>query len=235
MSCGCGCGNNNCNGGCGCGGGDCGSQGDFCAPPVPIATIVAGPIGATGPVGPTGPAGFGVTGPTGATGTQGQPGPIGSQGVTGATGATGPSGEPTAFFTGVIWDPTNAAGDLPALQGSRVLDFGTVNFSNGTYLFSLKMQIGWNAGAVGPNDLNGQVEFMDGPTVVKTLKWGRSKSEASGYQYGVAESYDFWFLGAVTNGQNLKLICNDQFYLLGAQLVAFPTPANVITSPGFIL
>ena len=231
----CGCGNNNCNGGCGCGCNDCNQPGDLCSPPVPVVTIVGGPVGPTGATGPQGPAGFGVTGPTGPSGAQGIPGPIGANGIAGATGATGPSGEPTGFFTGVIWDPADASADLEALQGSRVLDFGTVSFSGGTYLFSLKMQIGWNAGSVGPNNLNGSVDFMDGPTLVKTLKWGRSKTEATGYQYGVAESYDFWFLGTVTNGQNAKLICSDQFYLLGAQLVAFPAPANIITSPGFIL
>lgn len=227
MSCGCGCGNNNCN--------ECNQPGDLCAPPVPVVTIVAGPVGPTGATGPSGPAGFGVTGPTGPTGAQGIPGPIGANGTTGATGATGPSGAPVAFFTGVTWDPASATTDLANLQGGRVLDFGAVNFTGGSYLFSLKMQIGWNAGAVGPNDLNGSVDFQDGTTVVKTIKWGRSKSEASGYQYGVAESYDFWFIATVTNGQNLRLSCSPQFYLLGAQLTAFPVPTNVITSPGFIL
>lgn len=231
----CGCGNNNCNGNCGCGGSDCGSQGDFCTPPVPIATIVAGPIGPTGPQGPTGPAGFGVTGPTGATGIQGQPGPIGANGPGGATGATGVSGAPVALFTGAFWEPSNASAQIPYLQGSRVLDFGEVTFAGGNYLFSLKMQIGWNAGAVGPNNLNGSVDVMDGPTNIKTLKWGLSKTGDSGYQYGVAESFDFWFIGNITNGQNLKLICNNQFYLVGAQLVAFTLPTNIITSPGFIL
>lgn len=236
MSCGNNC-NGGCGGGCGCGNGNCGygPNGDMCAPPVPIATIVAGPVGATGPVGPTGPSGFGVTGPTGPTGAQGQPGPIGSNGATGATGPSGASGAPIAFFTGVVWDPTVATDDLAALSGSRVMDLGEVNFDSGTYLFSLKMQIGWNGGAVGPNDLNGHVDFQDGVNVRQTFKWGRSKSEAAGYQYGVAESYDFWFMALVTNGQSLRLTCSDQFYLLGAQLTAFPLPTNIITSPGFIL
>lgn len=232
MSCGCG---NNCNGNCGCGCDNCNQPGNLCSPPVPVVTIVGGPVGPTGATGPSGPAGFGVTGPTGATGAQGIPGPIGANGQTGATGATGASGAPTAFFTGVLWNPTTPTTDIQNLQGSRVLDFGTVNFPSGNYLFSLKMQIGWNAGAVGPNDLNGSVDFSDGTTVRKTFKWGRSKSEATGYQYGVAESYDFWFITTVTNGQSLRLTCTDQFYLVGAQLAAFPVPANIITSPGFIL
>lgn len=207
----------------------------MCAPPVPVTAIVAGPVGPTGATGPQGVAGYGVTGATGPSGLTGQPGPIGTNGQTGATGATGPSGQPVALFTGAFWDPANAAADLAALSGSRVIDFGTVTFSSGTYLFSLKMQIGWNGGAVGPNDLNGSVEFMDGATSRKTLKWGRSKTGESGYQYGVAEGYDFWFLADVTNGQNLKLIASDQFYLLGAQLVTLPNPLSIITSPGFIL
>lgn len=225
----CGCGNGNCNGN------NCGSHEDMCAPPVPFAAIVAGPVGPTGATGPQGPAGFGVSGPTGPSGAMGQPGPIGSNGATGATGATGPSGQPVALFTGVIWDPATPTDDLATLAGSRVLDFGTVTFDSGSYLFGLKMQIGWNAGAVGPNNLNGFVNLLSADTVIKTLKWGRSKSEETGYQYGVAESYDFWFLADATNGQALKLVASDQFYLLGAQLVLLPAPINVITSPGFIL
>lgn len=222
-----------CNNGCS---NECGPTPDFCAPPIPITTIVAGPVGPSGATGPTGPAGYGVTGPSGATGPQGVPGPIGANGQTGATGPAGSSGAPIGFFTGAFWEPsTTAVADLMSLAGGRVLDFGTVNFDTGTYLFSLKMQIGWNAGAVGPNDLNGSVAFSDGETVRNTFQWGRSKSEASGYQYGVAESYDFWFIADITNGNNLKLTASDQFYLLGGQLAAFPMATNVITSPGFIL
>lgn len=226
----CGCGNNNCNGGCN----DCNQPGNLCSPPVPIVTIVGGPVGPSGATGPSGPAGFGLTGPTGPSGAQGIPGPIGANGATGVTGPAGASGSPTALFTGVIWNPDIPTDGIDALQGSRVLDFGTVNFTSGDYLFSLKMQIGWNAGAVGPNTLNGSVDFIDGTVTRNTFKWGRSKSEAAGYQYGVAEAYDFWFIATVTNGQSLRLVASDQFYLLGAQLVAFPLPLNTITSPGFI-
>ena len=199
---------------------DCNNREDFCAPPVLISQIVAGPVGPSGPMGPTGPAGYGVTGPAGETGPQGQPGPIGANGQTGATGATGPSGAPVAIYSGVVWNPAVPTSDLSNLSGSRVLDFGTTNFASGNYLFSLKMQIGWNGGAVGPNNLNGTVKFMDGTTVRN--------------QYGVAESYDFWFMATVTNGQNVTITASDQFYLLGAQLVAFVQPTNIITSPGFI-
>ena len=220
---------------CGCNtNDDCNNREPFCAPPVLISQIVAGPVGPSGPMGPTGPAGYGVTGPAGETGPQGQPGPIGANGAQGATGATGPSGAPVAIYSGVVWNPSVPTDDLAALAGSRVLDFGTTNFASGNYLFSLKMQIGWNAGAVGPNNLNGTVLFMDGTTVRNTFSWGRLKTEAAGYQYGVAESYDFWFMATVTNGQNVTITASDQFYLLGAQLVAFVQPTNIITSPGFI-
>jgi hypothetical protein len=185
-------------------------------------------------MGPTGPAGYGVTGPAGETGPQGQPGPIGANGQTGATGPTGPSGAPVAIYSGVVWNPAVPTDDLATLAGSRVIDFGTTNFASGNYLFSLKMQIGWNAGAVGPNNLNGTVQFMDGTTVRNTFSWGRLKTQDAGYQYGVAESYDFWFMATVTNGQNVTITASDQFYLLGAQLVAFVQPTNIITSPGFI-
>ena len=220
----CGCNTNN----------DCNNSETFCAPPVLISQIVAGPVGPSGPMGPTGPAGYGVTGPAGETGPQGQPGPIGANGQTGVTGATGPSGAPVAIYSGVVWNPAVPTNDLAALAGSRVLDFGTTNYSSGNYLFSLKMQIGWNAGAVGPNNLNGTVLFMDGTTVRNTFSWGRLKTQDAGYQYGVAESYDFWFMATVTNGQNATITASDQFYLLGAQLVAFVQPTNIITSPGFI-
>lgn len=220
---------------CGCNtNDDCNNREDFCAPPVLISQIVAGPVGPSGPMGATGPAGYGVTGPAGVTGPQGQPGPIGANGQTGATGPTGPSGAPVAIYSGVVWNPAVPTSDLSNLSGSRVLDFGTTNFSSGNYLFSLKMQIGWNGGAVGPNNLNGTVKFMDGTTVRNTFSWGRLKTEAAGYQYGVAEGYDFWFMATVTNGQNVTITASDQFYLLGAQLVAFVQPTNIITSPGFI-
>ena len=214
----------------------CGPTGpsNFCGPPQVVAAIVAGPMGPTGPTGPEGPSGFGVTGPTGPTGPQGDPGPIGLIGASGPTGPAGTNGAPIGFFTGVIWNPTTPTDDLVALVGSRTLDFGAVPFASGSYLFSLKMQIGWNAGAVGPNNLNGTVQLFDNTTSLQTLSWGRAKSEASGYQYADAQSLDFWFLGTITNGNNLYLKASSQFYLLGAQLTAFQLPTNIITSPGFI-
>lgn len=214
----------------------CGPTGPsaFCTPPTPVATIVAGPVGPTGATGPSGPAGFGVTGPTGATGSTGQPGAIGLNGATGATGAAGSNGTPTALFTGAFWSPSVATDDLVALVGGRTLDFGTVPFSSGAYLAVLTAQIGWNAGVAGPNNLNGQLDFMDGTIVRNTFKWGRAKSEAAGYQYAESESLDFQFLVTVTAGNHLYLKASAQMYLLGGQLTLYPVPTNVITSPGFI-
>jgi len=214
------------------------ATGPMCGPPQPVATIVAGPPGATGPSGPTGPAGFGVTGPTGATGSVGQPGPIGQNGALGATGATGASGAPIAFFTGEIWAPSLPTDDLENLQGSRVLDFGAVNFNSGAYLFMLAMQIGWNGGEVGANELNGSAVFLDGIIPRQTIAWGRSKKDPAGqslgYAYAEAQGYAHIFQATITSGNHLYLTCSDQFYILGAQLTVFALPANVINSPGFI-
>ncbi len=214
----------------------CGPTGpaNFCGPPQVVAAIVAGPVGPTGPTGPEGPSGFGVTGPEGPTGPQGVPGAIGLIGASGPTGPAGTNGAPIGFFTGVIWNPAVPTTELAALVGARTLDFGAVPFASGSYLFSLKMQIGWNAGAVGPNNLNGTAMLLDNTTVLQTVSWGRAKSEADGYQYADVQSLDFWFLATVTAGNSLYLKASAQFYLLGAQLTAFQLPTNIISSPGFI-
>lgn len=206
-----------------------------CSPPQPVVEIVAGPVGPTGPMGPTGPQGFGPTGPTGATGPQGVPGPVGASGSPGATGATGVSGAPVAIFPGVLWNPSVPTDDIVGAVGGRVLDFGVVPFPSGSYLFSLKIQLAWNAGAIGGNNVNTKADFMDGTTVLPIpIPFGRSKSESAGYQYGAAESYDLWFVATVTNNNHLYLKAAADYYLLGAQLVAFPLPGYLVTSPGFI-
>ena len=215
----------------------CGPTGpgeSWCSPPAQTTVIVAGPVGPTGASGPTGPAGFGVTGPTGPTGATGQPGPIGLIGATGATGAAGALGPPICFFTGAIWNPTTPTDDIAALAGSRVIDFGEIPFAGGSYLFSLQMQIGWNGGAIGPNNYNGQVDFMIAATVLNTFPWGRLKTEAAGYQYGTVESYDLSFIQTIASGQHLYLKASAQLFLVGAQLTVYPLPINVVTSPGFI-
>lgn len=206
-----------------------------CCGPLPLqTTIVAGPIGPTGPTGPQGPSGYGVSGATGPTGPTGPAGLQGAQGATGAVGATGPSGPPLAFFTGSIWNPTDAPDDIVNAQGNRTIDFGAVPFASGTYLISLKAQIAWNAGAEGAGELLGQLNFMGGATVLQELKWGLSKTGSSGYQYGSACSWDFYFRVTLTNAQNLYLKASQQCYLLGAQLTVFADPTHIITSPGFI-
>lgn len=206
----------------------------LCQPPTPVVTIVAGPVGPTGPSGATGPSGFGVTGPTGPTGATGQPGPIGLIGATGASGPSGASGAPVAFFTGVIWNPTSPTADLASLVGGRTLNFGINPLNTGAYLFSLKMQIGWNAGAAGANDLNGTAQLFDNALSVMTVGWGRGKSGTDGYAYSDAQNVDVWFLATITQLNSIYLKASGQFYLLGAQLTAFAVPANIVTSPGFI-
>src|SRR4051812_44109886 len=98
----------------------CCDQSPICSPPVPVATIVAGPVGPTGATGPTGVQGDdGVSGPTGPSGATGPLGPIGLAGITGATGPSGPAGTSSlaAFFLGSIWGPsapfTTAIAALP--------------------------------------------------------------------------------------------------------------------------
>lgn len=214
---------------------DCNNTNEQCCAPVPLLTaIVAGPVGPTGATGARGPSGYGVSGATGPTGPTGPAGLQGAQGATGAVGATGPSGPPLAFFTGALWNPTNAASDIVNAQGSKTIDFGAVPFSTGVYLCSLKTQIAWNGGATGAMDLLGQLNFMCGTTVLEELKWGLSKTGSTGYQYGSACSYDFWFRATLTQAQNLYLKANSQCYLMGAQLSVFTDPTYVITSPGFI-
>jgi hypothetical protein len=115
-----------------------------------------------------------------------------------------------------------------------VLNFGNVPFASGAYLFSLKMQVGWNAGAAGANDLNGNAQLFDNTVSVQTLNWARGKTGTDGYGYSDVQGLDFWFLASVTQSNAVYLKASGQFYLLGAQLTVFPVPTNVITSPGFI-
>ncbi len=214
---------------------DCGcgptGPGAFCAPPTPIAQIVAGPVGSTGPTGPTGAAGFGVTGPTGPTGPQGVPGPIGQNGVTGASGADGSNGPPLALFTGVIWQSTDPLADIAALQAGRTIDFGTNPIADGTYLVALTIQHGWpSSGSSGYNSYAGKVDFMDGATVRESFPWGSTPPVGM----GSSQSMTLIFRAQITAGNNLYLKADTGFYLQGAQLAIFEDPTNVITSPGFV-
>lgn len=205
----------------------------MCSPPVPVTTVVAGPMGPMGPSGPTGPNGaVGVTGPSGATGATGPLGPIGLQGITGATGAQGPSGASSmvAFFKGVIWQPTGPATTAIAnLVDQLVIDFGEVPFTTGDYLFHLEAQIGWNPGANGANDRNGYFTFRDGATPRQGLVWGRMKSGSTGHGYGTVESYSLDFITTITQGNHAFLEASAQAYLVGAQLTVFNAPPYIIT------
>lgn len=205
----------------------------MCSPPVPVTTVVAGPMGPTGPSGPTGPNGaVGVTGPSGATGATGPLGPIGLQGITGATGVQGPSGASSlvAFYHGIVWGPTGPATTAIAnLVDQLTIDFGAVPFTTGYYLFHLEMQIGWNAGASGANDRNGFFTFLDGADPRQGVTWGRLKSGSTGHGYGTVESYSLDFVTIVTQGNHLFLKAAAESYLVGAQLTVFQVPPYEIT------
>lgn len=170
-------------------------------------------------------------------GSTGPQGTIGLQGATGIAGPTGPAGTSAilAFFTGYFWSPampyTNAINSLTA---NKILDFGTVPFASGEYLFHIEMQIGWNPGAGGANSLNGSVDFCNGlGNPVGSFRWGRMKTGSNGHGYGEVESYGHWLKASVTQGNNLYLQTSGDFYLIGAQLSVLNLPTFVITSPGF--
>lgn len=212
---------------CGCG--PSGPQ-NWCAPPTPIAEIVAGPVGPTGATGPTGPAGYGVTGATGATGPQGQPGPIGQNGTTGATGPAGSNGPPIALFTGVIWETSTPAADVAALQGGRTINLGVNPLATGTYLLVLTIQHGWPpSGSGGFNSYAGNVDFMADDAVVKSFPWAATPPN----EMGSSQTMAIQFRASLTLGQNFYLKASTNFYLQGAQLAVYQDPTNIITSPGF--
>lgn len=216
----------------------------LCTPPVPVTTVVAGPQGMTGPIGPTGPIGLrGSTGPAGVPGPTGVQGNIGLKGDQGATGVTGSPGSsnPLALFTGAFWSPSYPYSDqLNALVGDKIIDFGTIPFETGEYLFHLEMQVGWNGNPAGQNVKNGYCFIgntlydPDGPGTIRKFYWAAEKLGSFGYTYGDVHSYSHWFTGNINQGSNLYLQCNAEFYLLGAQLCVFNLPSYTITSPGFI-
>lgn len=217
--------------------GCCSSVDSMCAPPVPVTTVVAGPMGPSGPAGPTGPQGLrGFSGATGA-GQTGPQGPIGLQGVTGITGATGVAGTSPilALFTGYRWNPntpyTNA---LLELADQRLINMGAIPFSTGTYLFHVEMQLGWTGNGV--ESQSGDVWLQNGlANTVATFKWARLRptSALTNDNYGTVSSYGHWVQAAVTQFNNLILNSGDDVFLLGAQITAYAAPANVIISPGF--
>lgn len=212
----------------------------LCTPPTPVVTVVAGPQGPSGPIGPSGLLGpRGMTGMTGVMGPSGPKGDIGLQGNTGATGATGAAGSsaPLAFFSGAFWTPgTPYSNDLNSLPANKILDFGTIPFSTGFYLFHLEAQIGWNGnGNTYQNGTFDLAEAIGDPGAIRhTFYWSRLKVGGAGYNYGTVQSYSHWLSTGVTQGNHLYLIASNDAFLIGGQLTVFPNATYEISSPGFI-
>ena len=208
-------------------------QGDFeCQPPVPVATVVAGPVG---PPGATGPQGYdgqnGASGPSGPTGATGPLGAQGFAGPQGATGATGPNGVVSVigYFSGAKWTPAapyNTA--LNAVPYNRTLNFGIVPFASGNYLCHLDIQLG--ASGLSGNALNGTLGFYNGPTDVIDIPWAQN---VNGGNNGWSHGYPHDFICTLTQGATLFLRSTGQVYLLGAQLIVMPVPSYNVISPGF--
>lgn len=220
-----------------------GPTGSFCAPPVPVTTVVAGPVGSTGPTGPTGPIGpMGATGLLGATGATGPMGPNGI-GVQGPTGATGPNGviSMVGHFTGSQWSPSFPYTDvlLSGLVDGKILDFGSIPFSSGHYVIHLEVQVAWNGAAL--PILSGNYYLQHGPdpttaglpeNLLKAFQWASYRNPPSNPLYAGVESYSHWVVADLNQGDHLYIKAGG-IYLLGAQLSVFTTP-NIVTSPGFI-
>ena len=227
----------------------------FCGPPQVITQIV------TGPQGPVGKSAYqvwldqgnegteldfldslqGTNGLNGEIGPAGATGPKGDTGETGATGATGAAGtaRPVAFFTGAQWNPNPPySGAVTSLMDQRLLQFGAIPFPTGRYLAKLSMQIGWNAGAAGPNVREGNAWLIHRESIstwqeLMKFTWAREKSGDHGHGYGTVQSFDFDQIVDLTNGWSLELKCGAAFYLVGAQLTIFAQPEYIISSPGF--
>ncbi len=92
----------------------------------------------------------------------------------------------------------------------------------------LVLQNGWNPGADGANNRNGQCFFYDGATVRKQFAWGRMKAGSSGHGYGTVEGYSHAFQATLTQGNHLIVTAGTEFYLIGAQLLVFNIPDFVV-------
>ena len=212
----------------GCGG-PCG------VPPVQT-LIVAGPIGATGPSGAAGASVQGATGPTGPSGSQGVPGPIGPQGASGATGAPGSGGAPFAFFSGALWSNTvSQANDVQNPTYGRSLNFGTIPFASGSYIFVLIARVA-NAVAAGAGSvaLNGEIDLLNGQAVVQAIPTAFTSNLGPSGAIAFDKTVSRIFQATVTNGNVLYLTANQYAALLEATLLVFPLATNMIPSPGFI-
>ena len=115
----------------------------------------------------------------------------------------------------------------------RTLDLGQNPLPTGTYLFALSMQVGWNDSG-GPLAWDGFAQFVDGSNPIYTMPWGLFTSNTAATGSGTSACQVFFFQATITNLNELWIKTQGNFYLLGASLVVFPLPANVVTSPGFV-
>lgn len=209
-----------------------------CSPPVPVTSIVAGPQGATGPTGPSGP--MGIAGPTGASGLMGPTGPFGPQGPKGATGIQGSTGATdaslVAFFTGHKWAPSYPYSTVieSGLTDFQIIDFGSVPFASGQYLFKIGITAAFNN--LRNNNLNGNFIVSRGPSPGVTTMVEFQTCQAGqipGVNFGIPYCYDQWFFTNVNQGDHIY-VEGGGAYLLGATLTVFLAPPYLINSPGFI-
>jgi hypothetical protein len=114
-----------------------------------------------------------------------------------------------------------------------VINMGETPMATGTYLFALSVQVGWNTVGAGPLTQNGFLQVVDGTNPVQTISGGFFKSSTSLDGIALPDCATVFFQAEVTNGQNLYIKAQGALYLLGATLVAFALPQNVVTSPGF--
>lgn len=115
----------------------------------------------------------------------------------------------------------------------RTIDMGQNPLPTGTYLFMLSLQVGWDDSG-GPLDQNGFAQFVDGSNPVFTMPWGLFTSNSSTTGSGTSACQVFFFQATITNMNEIWIKSQGNMYLLGASLVVFALPTNVVTSPGFV-
>lgn len=224
-----------CSGATGC----CDEQ-PCCSPPVPVTTIVAGPVGPTGPSGPTGPQG--PTGPSGVTGIQGATGPLGPIGLTGQTGVQGPTGPagsfaPVAFFEGFRWSPgAPYSAALLAATSGLMLPLGSIPFATAQYLIHCEMQIAWAQNSAGVSAKNGDMfirQRFDAGTYddIYQAKWAAVNQDSGRSGSGTLQSYSFWFQATLKQFWNIELQAASDFTIVGGQMTVMNLPSFVVT-PG---
>lgn len=115
----------------------------------------------------------------------------------------------------------------------RTIDMGQNPLATGPYTFILTLQIGWDS-RNGPLDQNGFAQLVDGTNPIFTMPWGLFNSSSAATGEGTAASYTFIFTASMTNDNEIFIKTQGNFYLLGASMLVFPVPTNVVTSPGFV-